>query len=271
MIQQLRGVCLVAAIILAGGLHTVAQSRLDVVSVRETPASGSRNRPTREFRPGRLDIVNYPLDALVTFGYGVITSNSLRDELIVGWPNGGIRQKRFDIQATLTTSETLSVADQRRVVLEVLQTRFNLRTHREQRLFDGQVMIRAKPGVLGPRLKRVDVNCAEIKREDAPNDESGKSLCRRGTEFLPGQSMSYHGSGSIDALAEDLEGQSRNLVRNETGLQGFFVWDFVYRLDVAGPNKIPISVHEDLGIKLEPKRLPADIVVIDDIRMPTPN
>jgi uncharacterized protein (TIGR03435 family) len=177
-------------------------------------------------RPGRLDI-NLPLETLVAFGYG-ITGTLIRDQLIVGWPNNGIRQKRFDIKATLTTSETLSVEDQRRVVLEVLQTRFNLRTHREQRLFDGRVMTLAKPGVLGPRLKRVDFNCAEITREDAPKDESGRSPCRRGAEYLPGQSMSYHGSGSMDALAEGLQGQSRNLIVNETGLQGFFVWDFVY-------------------------------------------
>ena len=83
--------------------------------------------------------------------------------------------------------------------------------------------------------------------------------------------MSYHGSGSMDALAEDLERQSRNLVRNETGLQGFFVWDFVYSLDVPGPIVIETSVRQDLGIKLEPRRLPADIVVIDNVRMPTPN
>jgi uncharacterized protein (TIGR03435 family) len=218
-------------------------------------------------RPGRLD-VNLPLETLVFFGYGI--TSRLGDELVVGWPNSGIRQKRFDIQATLTTSETLSVADQRRVVLEVLQTRFNLRTHREQRLFDHWVMMLVRPGVLGPRLKRVDVNCAEIKREDAPKDESGKSLCRRGAEYLPGQTMSYHGSGSMDALAEGLEGQSRNLVVNETGLQGFFVWDFVYKFDLR-PNGLERAVYDDLGIKLEPKRLPADIVVIDDIRMPTPN
>jgi uncharacterized protein (TIGR03435 family) len=58
---------------------------------------------------------------------------------------------------------------------------------------------------------------------------------------------------------------------NETGLQGFFVWDLVYRFNELGPNVIPTLVHEDLGIKLEPKRLPADIVVIDNVQMPTPN
>ena len=265
--QQLRGVCFVATIILAGGIHTVAQSRLDVVSVREHPAGVPIPRPSLVSRPGRLDI-NLPLEALVAFGYGI--TSMLRDELVVGWPNSGIRQKRFDIKATLTTSETLSVEDQRRVVLEVLETRFGFRTHREQRPFDHWVMTLVKPGVLGPRLKRVDVNCAEIDPKDAPIDQSGRSLCRRGAEYLPGQSMSYHGSGSIDRLAEDLARQSRNLVVNGTGLQGFFVWDFVYKLDL-GPGRLERAVNDDLGIKLEPKRLPASVVVIDNVGMPTPN
>ena len=258
-----------AAIILVGGLHTVAQSRLDVVSVRENPATVQPFSADFVFRPGRLDIINLSLEDLVAHGYG-ITSLRLRDQLIVGWPSSGIRQKRFDIRATLSTNETLSFEDQRRVVLEVLETRFGLQAHREQRLFEGWVMTLVRPGVLGPRLKRVDFNCAEIKREDAPKDEGGRSLCRRGAEYLPGQSASFHGSGTIDMLAVDLVLQSRNLVVNETGLQGFFVWDVVYKRDF-GPNRLERSVYDDLGIKFESKRLPADIVVIDNVRMPTPN
>lgn len=258
-----------AAIILVGGLHTVAQSRLDVVSVRENRTSGPPFNGSLVSRPGRLDIINYSLEDFVALGYG-ITQPTLRAELIVGWPNSGIQQTRFDIRATLSTNETLSVEDQRRVVLEVLQTRFNLQAHREQRLFNGWVMTLVRPGVLGPRLKRVDFNCAEIKKEDAPKDTDGRSLCRRGAEFPPGQPASFHGSGTIDRLAADLRLQSRNLVVNETGLQGFFVWDFAYKLD-SGPNRLERAVYDDLGIKLEPRRLPADIVVIDNVRMPTPN
>ena len=114
--RQFRGACLVATIILVGGLHTVAQSRLDVVSVRENPASVPPFSVDFVSRPGRLDIINLSLQDLVDFGYG-ITSPFLRDELIVGWPKSGIQRKRFDIRATLSTNETLSVEDQRRVVL----------------------------------------------------------------------------------------------------------------------------------------------------------
>jgi uncharacterized protein (TIGR03435 family) len=262
---------LVAAILIVGGLHTVAQSRLDVVSVRENPANIPPFRVDFVSLPGRLDFLNYSLEDLVMFGYDIVPM-TLRDELIVGWPNSWIQRKRFDIQTRLSTNETLSVEGQRRIVLEVLETRFHLRVHREQRLFNGWVMTLAKPGVSGPRLKRVDFNCAEIKREDAPKDKDGRPQCRRGSEYLPGQPLSFHGSGTIDRLAEDLKLTGRRLVVNETGLEGFFVWDIVYNFSPGpGANGMETAVFQDLGIKLEPNRRPASIVVIDDVRMPTPN
>jgi len=267
--RQFPGVCLVAAILIVGGLHTVAQSRLDVVSVRENPAKIPPFSVDFVSLPSRLDIINHSLEDLVIFGYGIVPV-TLRDELIVGWPNSWIQRKRFDIQTRLSTNETLSVEGKRRLVLEVLETRFNLRTHREQRLFNGWVMTLAKPGVLGPRLKRVDFNCAEIKREDAPKDKDGRPQCRRGSEYLPGQPLSLHGSGTIDRLAEDLKLTGRRLVVNETGLEGFFVWDIVYNLS-PGANGMETAVYQDLGIKLEPNRQPASVVIIDDVRMPTPN
>ncbi len=270
LMQPFRSACLMGAIALMGGLHTVAQSRLDVVSVRESSAFRPLVDPFGlETRPGRLDIINLSLEDLVALGYG-IGSPALRGELIVGWPNSGIQRKRFEIRATLSTNETLSQEERRLVVLEVLKTRFNLQTHREQRLFNGWVMTLAKPGVLGPRLKRVDFNCAEIKGEDSPKDENGRSLCRRGGEYLPGQPYSFHGSGTIDRLAEDLR-LSQHLVVNETGLEGFFVWDIAYDTGLRGAIRVETAVYQDLGIKLEPKRLPANIVVIDNVQMPTPN
>src|SRR5262245_41127323 len=85
--RQLRCVCFVAATILVGGLLTVAQSRLDVVSVRENPARRTVvDHASRESRPGRLDLINLSLQELVEFGYGIGLSPLLRDALVVGWP-----------------------------------------------------------------------------------------------------------------------------------------------------------------------------------------
>ena len=96
-------------------------------------------------------------------------------------PTGGF-EKTIGYQGDTDHERHVSLEDQRRVVLEVLETRFNLRTHREQRLFDHWVMTLVRPGVLGPRLKRVDFNCAEIKREDAPRMKA-TDLCA-GVRFL---------------------------------------------------------------------------------------
>jgi uncharacterized protein (TIGR03435 family) len=54
-----------------------------------------------------------------------------------------------------------------------------------------------------------------------------------------------------------------------TGLQGFFVWEYEQR---PGMGTFEDAVLRDqLGLKLERTRVPMDVVVIDDVRMPTPN
>jgi uncharacterized protein (TIGR03435 family) len=54
-----------------------------------------------------------------------------------------------------------------------------------------------------------------------------------------------------------------------TGLQGFFVWEYDHR---PGTGTFEDAVLRDqLGLKLERTRVPMDVIVIDDIRMPTPN
>ena len=269
--RKYQGVHWVVALVLVGGLHAVAQSPIDVVSIRENPSDGPNLAAAIVFSPGRLKTTNLSVEDLVAYGYN-IAAPFLRGDLIVGWPKTGIQRKRFDIQATLNTSGTLSAEGKRRVVLELLETRFGFKAHSERRLFDGYAMTLVKPDVLGPALKRVDFNCADIDPAQAPKDESGRSACRRGMEYR-GRTTTpfFHGSGTIDTLAFELELTGRHLFVNETGLQGFFVWDLDYGPLVAGRDRVEAAVREHLGIKLESKRVPTDVVVIDDVRMPTPN
>ena len=269
--RKCRGVYRVVALVLAGGVHVLTQSRLDVVSVRENPSDGPNYTADIAFRPGRLQITNETLEDLIAYGYS-IKAAALRSTLIVGWPHTGIQQKRFDIQAILTTSDTLSAEQRRRVVLDVLETRFNFKAHRERRLLNGYLAALVKPGTLGRALKRVDFNCAEIDAGEAPQDESGRSLCRRGLEYRARTATPFfHGSGSSDVLALDLELATRHPVANETELTGFFVWDIDYGPRLPGADRLEVAIREQLGIKLMPNRVPTDVVVIDDVRMPTPN
>jgi uncharacterized protein (TIGR03435 family) len=113
----------------------------------------------------------------VAHAYGV-TPFHIRDKLIVGWPDTRVKEARFHIMATLLNAEgPIPAGDRRRIVLQVLSTRFNFKAHTERRPVDAYRMVLAKPGVLGRGLRRVDFNCEELQPNEFPKDENGRSMC----------------------------------------------------------------------------------------------
>lgn len=261
-----------AAVLLLASFTVAAQSLplIEVAAMRESHNVGVNFAPKgTEFQPGRLRITNLTTEELVAYAHGV-RSPLLRDRLIMGWPNTGIREKGFDIAATLTTSEPLAQEEQRRAVLELLTTRFGFKAHTEQRKMGVYRLTMVKPGVLGSGLRRTSVNCAGLSRRPA---ECGP--------LLTYPALLHRGSGEVRRLVEWIEGHisvnalARNrgaggvgleprVVVDATGLHGFFVWGL-------STGNLATSLREDLGLGLEPGDALADVVVIDDIRMPTPN
>ncbi len=68
------------------------------------------------------------------------------------------------------------------------------------------------------------------------------------------------------------------MVVDRTGLDGNYDIDLNYTPDQGGPAWIPsdwpslfTAVQEQLGLKLESTRGPVDVLVIDSVRMPTPD
>ena len=251
-----------------------AQGRpaIDVAAIRENrgPRNDFSKRAT--VRPGRLDLFNMTVEDLVARAYG-IRAFRMRDRLIVGWPETGIKDARFDVQATLLNAAgPLSVADQNRLFLDLLATRFGFAAHIERRPVAVYRLTLAKPGTLGRGLTRVAFNCAELSAAQAPKDKEGRSLCRQGGTLLPGAVVHLHGSGPISDLIFQLQGiptaQAERLIVDGTGLTGFFVWDLQYGGTLGAFSTL---VREQLGLKLEPATAPVAVVVIDRVQMPTPN
>jgi uncharacterized protein (TIGR03435 family) len=248
---------------------------IDVASIRENPSAGApRTLGGVQFRPGRLQVINVSTENLVARAFGLAgKSPRLHEQLIIGWPKTGIKDRGFDITANLTTSGPLSREEQARVVLELLTTRFAFKAHTEQRPTEAYRLTLVKPGTLGLALKRVDYNCAELAPADYPKNKDGRSVCRGGN-FLPGRGLvNMLGSGDIRELIADLEaltsvltkGQDERLVVDDTGLQGFFMWEF------PTTGELTTNLREWLALKFELAKVPVDVVVIDDVRMPTPN
>lgn len=263
-----------AALTLSVSIAAVAQPAIDAASIRENPNPVTLDFPRfLVFEPGRLRAGNFSIEYLVGRAYGVSTG-SRRQRLITGWPNAAIKDARFDIVASLTTA-SLTIEGQQRVVRDLLATRFAFKAHTEQRQMSVHRLALMKPGVLGPGLKRVDFNCAALAPGDVPKDKEGRSLCSAGN-FNPvtRQVLSTRGGGNIQVLVTQLEGTSGGnpqlpredyIIVDGTGLDGFFVWEYP-----TGGDRFA-NLREHLGLKLEPGMAQVPVVVIDQVRMPTPN
>jgi uncharacterized protein (TIGR03435 family) len=246
-------------IVLVGFLTATATTQqgaaLDVVSIRESPNTGVNFAPPEiEFQPGRVRIVDNTVEQLVAWAHG-LNSPRVWDRLIVGWPDTGIKGRAFNITANLTTTEPLSLGEQRRIVLDLLAMRFGLKMHTESRPTNVFKLTMAKEGVLGPNLQRVDFNCFEMAPGDPdPKDKDGRSLCQR--------------FGDIEQIIDWLNIMMADRVLiNATGLKGYFVWNFGF----GGGLSFETAIREQLGLRATPEVMPVDVVVIDNVQMPTPN
>jgi uncharacterized protein (TIGR03435 family) len=243
---------------------------MDVVSIRESFNVGVNFAPKGvEFRPGRLVVTNMTVEELV--GYVYVIRPQLSSRLVFGWPNTDIRGKGFDIAATILNAEgPIQPEEQRRIVREVLVNRFGFKAHTEPRTIDGYRLVPVQPGALGPNLRRVDFDCSQISPADAPKDKNGHSLCQHGELRDGGHGVFHRGSGNIPTLAQWLDGFDGRRVVDATGFKGFFVWELEYGSgNRIGP--LNLALREQLGLRLERAEVQADVVVIDDVRMPTPN
>ena len=255
----------VVVILAVCSLPATAQSLIEVVSVRANPQAGVNFAPKGiSFQPGRLHITNFLTEELVATAYGVM-SPLLKDRLIVGWPDAGIKKKGFDIVANLTTDEPLTPEQQQQVVREVLQTRFGFKAHVEKRPMEVHRLVQAKPGVLGPGLKAVRVDCSTIPTAEKPKDciFDHRTDRFRGFGDIKRLSVSLETTIALSDRPQILGALPTRPIIDATGLTGFFVWD----------SRRPLAegIQDDLGLKLEPAQGAVSVVVIDAIRIPTPN
>jgi len=264
--------CSIAAVsLLALSTHAAPQSqasskaRFEVASVkRNTSGSGGYSANPQ---PGGYNATNVPLPLIIQFAYVV------DDYRLLGGP-GWIQSTRFDIAAR--ANRDVPLADVREMLQSLLQDRFMLVTHREQREMPVFALRLARSdGRLGPGLKRVDDNCAR-------SNDAGK-----GPGDAPPGAVRWNACGPIAIVASMASRELGTPVRDQTGVTGTFDM-FLYRSPegsrqvggvpradsgAADPNlpSFPAALQEQLGLKLESGRGPVDVLVIDSVQQPTDN
>lgn len=157
--------------------------------------------------------------------------------------------ERFDITGKVS-DEKASLEERRQMLQALLIDRFGLAFHRETKIRPGFALVVAKNG---PKLQAVP----DVGGHDNDN-RPGKMERLRTT---------------IGEFASALSYVLRQPVGDETHMEGRYnvVLTYAPDLNADGPS-IFTAVEEQLGLKLEPRRVPVDTFVVDRCqKMPTEN
>jgi uncharacterized protein (TIGR03435 family) len=208
---------------------------------------------------GRLHVVNAPIFWLVAAAYSE-SIGALRPSQIIGAPSW-LESENYDIEAKAANADDMSSFNKTRLLLRsLLEERFKLRVHREQRQMSIYALVRASnDGRLGPKFKQSTTDCFKASARCC---FAGGPVGRVKADAIP-----------MDILTQLLGNATDRIVVDRTGLTGGFDIDLEWSPDQTASDQPSIftAVQEQLGLQLESTKGPVDVVVIDHAERPTPD
>jgi uncharacterized protein (TIGR03435 family) len=258
-----------------------AQPAFEVVSIRRN--TSTTTAPTSRVEGGRYVSSNLALQFLIADAY------RMPARLIVGGPDwirsppGPLRANeiRFDIVANVPPETPAA-----RIPLmlrTLLAERFKLAAHAETQKQEAYALVHAREDKRrGPQLTpstqqcQTEIAAGPLRAPVTRVTEDGKPVC--GMMLSP---MAIRGGGlTMTFLANALATYTGRLVVDRTGLEGPFDFELTYA--PAGRGATPPSpsddrpsiftaVQDQLGLKLEPSLADVQVLVIDQVSMPTDN
>jgi len=263
-------VLVVSALLGASIAAQEPKPRFEVASIKRNESRRMSDSPVPRVQPGgRFRAGNASVEQLLWYAY------DWKSYRIVGGADW-VRQDQFDVSAIAATEAP--VAQIKLMVQSLLEDRFKLVMHVEQREMRYLALVRTRPdGPLGRGLVRIDECTPAIVnelRQKFPEKYPG-----------PGQGMASGCSAKgLDTLADYVTiGQDIPVV-DATGLEGSFYYFFRAQpvipaelrsrvrpgADVNLPD-LSTALAEQLDLKLESRRGPVDMLVIDSVQPPTEN
>jgi uncharacterized protein (TIGR03435 family) len=223
----------------------------EVATVR--PSDPDDKNQSFDVRGRHIVIENQPVEMMLLVGYGVQKSQ------IVGAPEW-VRTERFTVDGVPDTDGQPNVRQIQSLIRKLLEERFGMKVHHEQRETPVYALTVAKGGT---------------KMTPSTGDPNGlPSENGRGG----GHIRNFHFTNtSMPDLALFLLVEVDRPVVDHTGVQGRYDFplkfsrDEISTPDADAPPRIFTAIQEQVGLKLEPVKAPADVVVIDKIERPSAN
>lgn len=232
------------AVLCWNGAHGQSAPRpeFEVASVK--PHSSSEDSPNVSVArdPGRLTYTNLTVRGLIRGAYGLKVCPLSRGP-------DGLSTDRYDVIAKVPPDTS---KEQRMLMLQaLLAERFKLVVHRETKELPIYALVAGKSG---PKFREV--------QDDGSAAETGSG---------GGHQIKAHHI-SMKLLAATLQGWIGDTVVDETGLAGLFDLNLDFNPDESLSSEGPTvfeAVQRQLGLKLEARKGPVEVVVIDQVEKPS--
>lgn len=155
----------------------------------------------------------------------------------------------------------------------LLEDRFKMVTHWENRELPVYALVLVADGKLGPNLKVHGGDCDRARSGESPKPGSALNCGTRMNATPTGAKVT--GSGiRMETFARNLAGATGRYVVDKTGLSGSYDLDLEFipeqSADTTGPSLFT-AMQEQLGLKLDSQRAPVEVLVIDRLERPTPD
>jgi len=233
--------------------------KFDVAVIKPANPDAQNSRLNRG-AGGSLQVENVDLKHLMSFVYDV------RDFQITGGP-GWVGSARWDINAkpdrpgpadpkTMNDAERRTDMEMMRLrIRSLLEERFQLVVHRDTKELPVYALVQSKAG-----SKLTPSKEGEFSNQHM-NMNRGRIKAQRVT---------------MQMITNALSQRLGRPVQDETGLQGTFDFTLEWTPDSSAAEtaegvSIFTAIQEQLGLKLESKKAPADVIVIDKVEKPSEN
>jgi uncharacterized protein (TIGR03435 family) len=231
--------------------HASAQPPLqfEVAAIRPHQSTGDEPSDRKMLPGGRFVATATPVRTLIRIAFGT--------DHISGAPSWV--DETFDINATTVNHVEVTTPQQfQQLILSLLEDRFQLKFHREQKELPVYWLELDKPGKLGPALKSSTLDAQ-------PNI----STHRNGSKAVMKASKM-----SMPDIAAALSRQAGRPVEDHTDLKGNFdfqiEWSPEESPDSTDPSLFTV-LKEQLGLKLRPAKGTTETIIIDQITHPSAN
>jgi uncharacterized protein (TIGR03435 family) len=254
------GTVVVLAAATAAGWQEAA--RFSTASIKQNMSGLPYGQSTD--RPDGVALVNERLRDVILFAFGIYDIQLTGD-------SGRVLRDRFDI--TARADGPLSLDQKRARLRRLLADRFALRMRTERREQPVYALTRA-----GTSLG------AGLQTRDCARPGIGGLACDRGVAAADAGIMRMGGI-PMARLAAFLGGVLGRVVVDETKLTGPFDVDLRWRPDIGlSPDlseaakqqiearaALPVALREQLGLQLQSRRAPVDVLIVEAIAPPTPD